>query len=62
VRSRQHGQWAAELYSQSIGEVLAIAALTIERRANFDALPLQPGRVVPTADAPEQLPDHDMLF
>jgi hypothetical protein len=42
--------------------VLAIAALTIERRANFDALPLQPGRVVPTADAPEQLPDHDMLF
>jgi hypothetical protein len=50
------------LYSQSIEEVLAIAALTIERRANFDALPLPPARGVRAADAPEQLPDHDMLF
>jgi hypothetical protein len=54
------------LYAQSIEEVLAFAALTIERRADFDALPLPPAlaeaRGVRAADAPEQLPGQDTLF
>jgi hypothetical protein len=54
------------LYAQSIEEVLAFAALTIERRADFDALPLPralaEARGVRVADAPEQLPGQDTLF
>lgn len=54
------------LYSQSIEEVFAFAALMIERRADLDALPLPPALAEPhgfrAADAPEQLPDQDMLF
>jgi hypothetical protein len=64
LASRDNGRLS--LCSQSIEEVLALAALTIERRANFDALPLPPAiavaRGVRAADAPEQLPDQDMLF
>jgi hypothetical protein len=64
LASRDNGRLA--LCPQPIEEVLAFAALTIERRADFDALPLPPAlaeaRGVRAAHAPEQLPDQDMLF
>lgn len=61
LASRDNG--GLSLYSQSIAEVLAFAApLTIERQADLDAPALAEARGFRAADAPEQLPDQDMLF
>jgi hypothetical protein len=54
------------LYAQSIEEVLAFAALIIERRADFDALPLPAAlaeaRGARVEDMPEQVPGQETLF
>ena len=54
------------LCPQPIQRVLAFPALTIERRADFDALFLPAAlaevRGVVAADAPKHLPNQDMLF
>lgn len=64
LASTDNGRLA--LCPQPIEVVLAFTALTIERRADCEALSLPPAlteaRGVVAADAPEQLPDQDMQF
>ena len=53
------------LYAQSVEEVLAFAALMIERRAEFDALPLPSSlaaaRLFSSAESPDPLTGQDPL-